>query len=149
MSGRAFLRRSTAKGFVLSLALAGDVAEASPVDRVLEGARGDRVTILLADRTGSSADTVTVCLFDGTARRTAKAFDVRAGRTPRHRTDSSERPACGTFTPTAHVLVFFVALPSGDTREVMRTRFDLSGLHGRRIDAVWTRLPVSEPARTQ
>jgi len=114
------------------------VATASSLDQVLEGADGDRVTILLAKDKREAAEAVMLCLFDGTIGETAKAFDIRIADMPRFWTHRDRKSVCGNVGNTAQTISFFTQSDAGDLHEVMRTRLDLRGLEGRRINFVWT-----------
>ena len=148
--------RSTTVALAATVCLAGAGAAAEPaLDRVLEGAEGDRVTILLAAGGGLADAPVTLCLFDGASDARAKGFDIRVTAEPRFWTIGGGEPACGGVSDAAHTVSFFARSLSGTPpagsalegmdREILRTRLDLGGLSGRRVDLIWT-LPGSADA---
>lgn len=142
-SGNRFTRR-----VMLGCALALAPQAAPAFDHVVEGAKGDRVTISLAAPSPLSDDlirhaTVTLCLFDSTQDPRAKAFDIRSTAPPRFWTNNNAIPACAPISDRAHNVSFFTTsgLPAFGAithREVLRTRLDLGGLSGRRVDLIWT-----------
>ena len=142
---------STTVALAATVCLAGAGAAAEPaLDRVLEGAEGDRVTILLAAGGGLADAPVTLCLFDGASDARAKGFDIRVTAEPRFWTIGGGEPACGGVSDAAHTVSFFARPLRGGPlaatdREILRTRLDLGGLSGRRVDLIWT-LPGSADA---
>lgn len=116
----------------------GEPQAEAALDRVLEGAEGDRVTILLAAGQGGAGLPVTLCLFDGTEDVRAKAFDIRTTQNPRFWTQGNGEPACGGISDTDHTVSFFTRRRAGTVREILRTRLDLGSHSGRRVDLIWT-----------